>query len=79
MPSSAGNKTEIEDHSRRARSTLRHAEQLDPPQSPSRELLTALVHSQLAVAEGQERIADELRRLRKTADEQFTWWKRVGK
>jgi hypothetical protein len=41
--------------------------------------IEAQVHSNLAIAEGQERVAEEIRKLRDSADEQFTWWKRVSK
>lgn len=42
------------------RSILSHAEQMDPPESPTRELLTALVRSNLLIAEELKGIREEL-------------------
>ena len=38
-------------------------------------IAVALVHSNLAIAEGQERVAEEIAKLRRESAAQFTWWK----
>jgi type VI protein secretion system component VasK len=42
---------EQKSHAEQARETLDFAESMDTPESPTREILTALVQSQLAIAE----------------------------